>query len=260
MKKTGAFDLIWSGLKLNLLHTSWNFERLQNAGFLFSIYNILKKIYSGDRENMLRAIKRNLNFFNTHMFFSGAALGVVARLEQDLDNARPEDKDREIDSVKMGIMGPLAAIGDALFWAGIKPIAFLAGAGLLMLTGFKTVYWPYAITVSLLIYNIPRVMIKYYLLFKAYYDYKQLFVLIQNIKFQEIMKAIKIIGMVVLGGVMAGYFMTRDLEMMQNRKLDNLLLLGIFAVVSIAIKRKSSITNIFITLVVGSILLAYTIF
>ena len=70
MKKVGLPSLLWSGFKLNLLQASWNFERLQNVGFLFALRNMLKRIYAGDNPRFLAALKRHISFFNTHLFFS----------------------------------------------------------------------------------------------------------------------------------------------------------------------------------------------
>jgi mannose/fructose/N-acetylgalactosamine-specific phosphotransferase system component IID len=37
MKIKNMVALVWSGMKLNLLQASWNFERLQNVGFTAAI-------------------------------------------------------------------------------------------------------------------------------------------------------------------------------------------------------------------------------
>jgi PTS system mannose-specific IID component len=259
MKIKNMTALIWSGIKLNLLQASWNFERLQNVGFTAAIYNMLKRIYGKDRENLLRAVKRHMNFFNTHIFFSSAVLGVMSRLEEELPNDKPEDKERDIENTKMGIMGPLAAIGDSLFWSGIKPFALLLGAGIVLLSGYTVESWVIASIVAMLVYNLPRVVIKYYLLFKAYYDYRELFVFIQKIRFQDIMKSIKIIGMGLLGGIMAGYFHFKELTMIRGRLLDGLLLITIFAIMVRAVSRKVSVSYLFGSVVVVSVIVSYII-
>jgi mannose/fructose/N-acetylgalactosamine-specific phosphotransferase system component IID len=257
MKK--FFSLIWSGIKLNFLQASWNFERLQNVGFVAAIFNLLRDIYGGDRENLLRAVKRHMGFFNTHIFFSSAVLGVMAKLEEELPNDRPEDKERDIENTKMGIMGPMAAIGDSLFWSGVKPFALLLGAGVVFLSGYSYKAWIAGSIAALLVYNLPRAVIKYYLLFKSYYDYRELFVFIQKIKFQDIMKSIKLLGMGLLGGVMAGYLHYKDLTMVKSRLLDSLLLLAIFGVIVRSVRSKVSVSFIFAAVVVISVIVSYII-
>jgi len=259
MKKVSRFELLAAGFKLNLLHASWNFERLQNAGFLFSIYGLLKKIYKDDRENLLRAIKRHMGFFNTHIFFSPAVAGVITRLEEDLPDTDPEAKEREIENTKMGIMGPLAAIGDSLFWSGLKPIALLLGAAIVLLSNPEHVViaWYDACLISLAVFNIPRITVKNYLLFKAYYEYRQLFMLIQKIKFQDIMKSVKLIGMFVLAGFMAGYARLMPNNIIGIKLIDNLFFFIVFAIFTVSLKNKASVSRVFAAIIAASIIISY---
>ena len=259
MKKVTALSLIWSGIKLNFLQVAWNFERLQNVGFLFSIYNILKRIYADSRENLLKAVERHLNFFNTHIFFSTAALGVITRLEEQLDNSDQEQKEKEIEATKLGIMGPLAAIGDSLFWSGIKPFALLLAAGIVYLSGYSVKTGFIAALTALLVYNIPRGVIKYYLLFESYYRFQELFLKIQKVKFQDIMKSIKIVGMGLLGGIMAGFFVLKDLDLITSRPVDSVLLMGIFSMIVAAMRRKTAVSHIFVGVIFVSIIISYLI-
>ncbi len=257
-KRIGTLSLIWSGFKLNFLQSAWNFERLQNAGFLFSINNMLSKIYAGNEAGRLAAIKRHMTFFNTHIFFSSAALGVMTRLEEDLPETDLKHKETEIDNTKMGIMGPLAAIGDALFWSGIRPLALLFGAGIVWMTGFSADGWVQASVVSLVIYNFPRVMIKYYLLLKSYYKYKELFVLIQKVKFQDIMKSLKAAGMGILGIFTAVYLTRPEMRVtLKGGPLDMVIVVAAFFAVTWALRTKKSVSNIFLGVIVVSILISY---
>ena len=45
--------------------SSWNYERMQNLGFLYTILPVLKKLYP-DKDSASPAMKRHLEFFNTH--------------------------------------------------------------------------------------------------------------------------------------------------------------------------------------------------
>ncbi len=259
LKFLRLMELLWAGIKLNFLQVSWNFERLQNIGFLFSFIHILKRIYKKNKQDFLLAIKRHIVFFNTHIFFSSAVLGVMMKLEEEISNENPETKEKEIENIKIGIMGPLAAIGDSLFWSGIKPLALLIGAGLIWLYSYDIkIFWT-ASLISILIYNIPRILIKYYLLFMSYFQYRELFLLIQKIRFQDIMKSIKLLGMGVLGIVMAGYLNFKDIGFVSNRFLESLLLIFFFVFIVRAIKRKVSVATIFISVVIGSVIFSYII-
>lgn len=259
MKVLKLLELLWAGIKLNFLQTSWNFERLQNIGFLFSFIHILRRIYKNSKLNFLLSIKRHITFFNTNIFFSSAILGVMTKLEEEINNDNPETKEKEIENIKIGIMGPLAAIGDSLFWTGIKPLALLIGGGLVWLYNYEIKIFLIACLISILIYNVPRILIKYFLLYKSYFQYTELFLLIQKIRFQDIMKSIKLLGMGVLGIVMAGYLNFKESDIIVNRFLESFLLILFFIFIVRALKRKVSVSTVFISVVIGSIIFSYII-
>lgn len=257
MNKLKARNLIAAGLRLNFLQSSWNFERLQNAGFLFAVYPLLKIIYKESPEALRNAVKRHFNFFNTNFFFSSAALGVMAKLEEELPNDEPARKDSEIENTKLGIMGPLAAIGDSLFWSGLKPFALLCGSAIVLLNGFELKSIIAAAAVSLAVFNLPKFIIKYYLLVKSYYNHRELFILIQKVKFQDIMKSIKIIGIGLAGAVMASYMAVKELTLVQSRLMDSILLAAAYFLMSFALKKKRTVSQVFFGTVLICIVFSY---
>jgi PTS system mannose-specific IID component len=111
---------------------SWNYERMQNGGFAYEMIPALKKLYTS-KEDRAEALKRHLEFFNTHPYIASPILGVTLALEQDRANGAPVD-DVAIQGVKVGMMGPLAGIGDPVFWFTVRPILGALGASL-ALTG-----------------------------------------------------------------------------------------------------------------------------
>ena len=101
-------------LRSQFLQGSWNYERMQNGGWAFSLIPALKKLYPNP-EDSKAALKRHLEFFNTHPYIASPILGVTLALEEDRANGAPID-DATIQGVKVGMMGPLAGIGDPVFW------------------------------------------------------------------------------------------------------------------------------------------------
>lgn len=112
------------------LQASWNYERMQNVGWAYSMMPALRKLYS-TKEDRSAALKRHLEFFNTHPYVAAPILGVTLSLEEekaagaDIDNAA-------IQGVKIGMMGPLAGVGDPIFWGTLRPVlgAFAASLAL----------------------------------------------------------------------------------------------------------------------------------
>ena len=110
------------------LQGSWNYERMQNGGWAYSMIPALKKLYT-TKEDRAAALKRHLEFFNTHPYLAAPILGVTLALEEDRANGAPVD-DVAINGVKVGMMGPLAGVGDPVFWFTARPIIGALGASL----------------------------------------------------------------------------------------------------------------------------------
>ena len=96
------------------LQGSWNYERMQNGGWCFAMIPAIKKLYTS-KDDQIAALKRHLEFYNTHPYVSAPVIGVTLALEEERANGAPID-DVAIQGVKVGMMGPLAGVGDPVFW------------------------------------------------------------------------------------------------------------------------------------------------
>lgn len=112
------------------LQGSWNYERMQNGGWTFAMIPAIKKLYK-TKEDRAEALKRHLEFFNTHPYVASPVLGVTLALEEERANGAPID-DVAIQGVKVGMMGPLAGVGDPVFWFTLRPILGGLAASLAM--------------------------------------------------------------------------------------------------------------------------------
>ena len=110
------------------LQGSWNYERMQNLGWAYSLIPALKKLYT-KKEDQAAALERHLEFFNTHPYVAAPIIGVTLALEEEKANGAEID-DAAIQGVKIGMMGPLAGIGDPVFWFTVRPILGALGASL----------------------------------------------------------------------------------------------------------------------------------
>ena len=114
------------------LQGSWNYERMQNLGWAYSLIPAIKKLYT-KKEDQAAALERHLEVFNTHPYVAAPIIGVTLALEEEKANGAAID-DAAIQGVKIGMMGPLAGIGDPVFWFTVRPILGALGASL-ALTG-----------------------------------------------------------------------------------------------------------------------------
>ena len=60
------------------LQGSWNYERMQNGGWAYTLIPALKRLYH-TKEDRSAALKRHLEFFNTHPYLASPILGVTMK-------------------------------------------------------------------------------------------------------------------------------------------------------------------------------------
>lgn len=130
--KLSKSDRLKIAVRHQFLQGSWNYERMQNGGWAFSIIPAITKLYP-NKEERIKALKRHLEFYNTHPYVSAPVMGVVLALEEEIANGNSVN-DATIQGVKIGMMGPLAGVGDPVFWFTARPILGALGASL-ALTG-----------------------------------------------------------------------------------------------------------------------------
>lgn len=143
-----------------LLEANFNFETWQNTGFAFALLPVLKKFYS-TKEAMGDALRRHLQLFNTSTYGCTLILGLTAAMEEQ--NRRDPEFDAEsINSVKLGLMGPLAGVFDSLFWGTLKVIAAGVGTSLALKGNIL------GVVLFILLFNVPHLLLRYQLTFIGY--------------------------------------------------------------------------------------------
>ena len=125
LTKRDRFNVMWHS---QFLQGSWNYERMQNGGYAYSMIPALRKLYP-NKKDLSAALQRHLVFFNTHPYLASPVLGVTLALEEDKANGA-EVTDDAIQGVKVGMMGPLAGVGDPVFWYTVRPIVGALGASM----------------------------------------------------------------------------------------------------------------------------------
>ena len=130
-KKLTQSDIRGVFIRSNLFQGSWNFERMQALGFCFSMVPAIRRLYPENNDARKQAIKRHLEFFNTHPYVAAPVLGVTLAMEEQRANGAEID-DGAINGIKVGLMGPLAGVGDPIFWGTVRPVFAALGAGIAM--------------------------------------------------------------------------------------------------------------------------------
>ncbi len=109
-------DLTKLAIRSSMLQGSFNYERMQAGGWLYCMLPELEKIYGDDKEGLANAMTDNLEFMNTHPNLVGFLMGLLVSLEE---NGESRDV---IKGLKLALFGPIAGIGDAIFWFTLLPI------------------------------------------------------------------------------------------------------------------------------------------
>ncbi len=180
--------MAWRSL---FLQASFNYERMQACGWLYSLLPGLKKIHK-DKADLSTAMKDHMEFFNTHPFLVTFIMGVVTAMEEAKENRNT------IRAIKVATMGPLGGIGDALFWLTALPICAGIGVSLAMQ---GSIAGP---IIFLVLFNAVHFGLRFGLMHYGYNTgTKAIKALKENTK--HVAHAASILGITVVGGLIASY-------------------------------------------------------
>jgi PTS system mannose-specific IID component len=141
------------------LQAAWNRRGMQNLGFAYAIDPALRRLYADPRARS-EALRRHLATFNCHPYTATAIVGGAIHHEE-LVAAGQELPGAPLE-YKQVLQGPLAAVGDGFFWAGLRPFF-----GALAAVGTLALGWP-ALVAALLVYNALHLWLRW-TLFRAGY-------------------------------------------------------------------------------------------
>ncbi len=189
--KLSKKDLIKVIIRSLFLQSSFNYERMQAGGWLYSLMPVLKKVHT-KKEDLSKAMKRHLEFFNSHPFLITPILGIIAAMEENKED--PE----VIRSVKVALMGPLGGIGDALIWLTLLPITAGIGASIAI---EGNIAGP---IIFLLIFNAIHLFLR---VGGMFYGYNTGVKALKKLKSgtKAVSQAASIVGMTVVGALIASY-------------------------------------------------------
>jgi PTS system galactosamine-specific IID component len=110
-------DLNRLGLRSILMQCGFSFERMQAPGFTWSMLPAFQKLYGDSKEDLSEFMTYNMEFMNTEMHMGTFLMGLILSMEE-------QHTDRKlIAGIRNGLFGPLAGLGDAIFWFTVLPIS-----------------------------------------------------------------------------------------------------------------------------------------
>lgn len=174
-------------MALRLLQASFNYERMQAGGWLYSILPGLEKIHT-DKKDLSASMAHNLEFFNTHPFLVNFVMGIVLSLEQNKTDIQT------IRAVRVAAMGPLGGIGDALFWFTLVPITAGITANMAIAGNIAAPF------IFLFIFNAVQFGLRYFLMHWSYRKGTDA-ISIMTANAKEFTRAASILGIFVVGAL-----------------------------------------------------------
>lgn len=136
------------------MYASVNPVTMGGAGFAYSMMPFINHFYKNDKDRA-EALERHSQYFSTTIPMSSFVMGIAASMEKENSEKANFDVD-SISAIKTSLMGPLAGIGDSLFWGVWRVVS----AGLAInLANAGNVFAP---ILFLIMFNVPNYLMRYY--------------------------------------------------------------------------------------------------
>ncbi|MBD5532156.1 MAG: PTS system mannose/fructose/sorbose family transporter subunit IID [Lachnospiraceae bacterium] len=141
--------------------TCFSQEHMQTFGYLCAMLPLVEELYQ-DEDEKANAMNTYTAFFNTEPQLGTVIVGMTAGLEEARANGADDVDDETINSLRAGLMGPVAGIGDSLVVGTVIPI--LLGIALGMSTGGS----PLGAIFYIIVWNLFAYFGMRFLYFKGY--------------------------------------------------------------------------------------------
>lgn len=249
----------WRSLTLS---GSWNYVNAQGNAIGYMMLPGLQKIYKGDSEELRESMERSVSYMNVSPAFSPFITGIATSMEEE-NSLDSEFDETSINAIKASLMGPLAGIGDSIYWGTFRIIT--TGIGI-SLAEKGNVLGPILFLVLFnLTYMLPR-----YFSFRVGYNMGAQYIqkAYQNGVVNIITKVATILGLMMVGGMIYSTvtlstslsFTVSGSEYLIQDVLDQIFkgilpLIATFTCFNL-VRKKVSVNKIIIGILVMSILLA----
>lgn len=165
------------------------------GGFCYSMIPFINHFYKDNEEKRREALVRHVKYFSTTIPMASFVMGIAGSMEKE-NSEKPDFDAGSINSIKLSLMGPLAGIGDSLFWGVWRVVA----AGLAI--GLANAGNVLAPLIFLLAFNIPNYLCRYYGAFLGYsLGAKYIEKIYSNGMMEILTKAAGIVGLIMVGAM-----------------------------------------------------------
>lgn len=176
--------------------TCFSQEHMQTFGYLCAMLPLVEELYE-DEEEKANAMNTYTAFFNTEPQLGTVIVGVTAGLEEARANGADDVDDETINSLRAGLMGPVAGIGDSLIVGTVIPI--LLGIALGMSTGGS----PLGAIFYIIVWNLFAYFGMKFLYFKGYRLGGRAVEFLIGAQGEALRESVSTLGGIVIGAVAA---------------------------------------------------------
>lgn len=124
------------------------------SGYEYAMLPFINHFYDDENEKK-QAMVRQMSYFNSNVAMVPFIMGITASMEKE-NSTNDGFNSESINAIKTSLMGPLAGIGDSVFWGVIRVIA--AGIAVSMAQAGNIL----APIVFLILFNLPVQLIRWY--------------------------------------------------------------------------------------------------
>lgn len=176
--------------------TCFSQEHMQTFGYLCAMLPLVEELYT-DEEEKAEAVNTYTAFFNTEPQLGTVIVGMTAGLEEARANGAEDVDDETINSLRAGLMGPVAGIGDSLIVGTVIPI--LLGIALGMSTGGS----PLGAIFYIIVWNLFAYFGMKFLYFKGYHLGGKAVDFLIGAQGEALRESVSTLGGIVIGAVAA---------------------------------------------------------
>lgn len=222
------------------LQSSWNYKQFQGLGWCVALLPSLTLIYG--KKHVPQALQSYLKYFNTNTFMAPT----IAAATLSIEVATNRDEAVTIDGhcYPDVVMAPVAAVGDALFWGGLRP--FLSVFALLFAVYG---YW-WSPLFLVVLFNLPACLFRIAGAWLGYYQGASVVLLIQRWRLADIAVVLKRCTIVLAGALCAALTHQGQLEFMWSLGASCVVIVTLFLVV-ICLRKGIPLAVVLIGLITG---------
>ncbi|WP_018659784.1 PTS system mannose/fructose/sorbose family transporter subunit IID [Allofustis seminis] len=173
-----------------------SFERMQALAYGASIAPIIDKLYKDNEDERIKGLKRHLAFFNTQAIWGALIMGTTVAMEEQRA-AGEKIPEEMITSIKTGLMGPLAGVGDSLDFGTVMTIFDSLAASFATAGNFLG-------AALIVLFNALHFMLGYFFMHLGYREGKKSIVeVLESGRINTIIQTAGMLGMFMMGALSA---------------------------------------------------------